>query len=416
MICRRALAAAALAAAAAADESHYHNYPVGDRALGMGGAYRAIADDSSGAYYNPAGLAEVPTSSFSLSAAIYGISRERLDLEIPGTLDEGESSASGFVTFPTTGAWIQAIREGDADGAGRMRAAISVVTPDSEVRRSALVARDFMLIGASVEDSTLWAGGSLAWKPHRRVSVGATLYALIRSGLYSIEGEVIDPAKGAFAQRLDASLSHYALVAMAGVLAKPAGNLSVALVLRTPSIRAAGTADTTTVDPVAGVQSGEEDMALKLPWQVALGLAWVERKRWGVAADVVYHAPVGRYEALEDVWIEKKPVVNANLGAEWYARPGWPLRAGFFTNRSAFDTAMIDGRFDADGDEFNTSLFGDDVDLYGFTVASGYELANAAITLGVSYAFGARQSGLLGLDLRRERSYLFFGLGTSFYF
>ncbi len=43
--------------AALADEYHYNNILMGERALGLGGAYTAVADDPSGNYYNPAGIA-----------------------------------------------------------------------------------------------------------------------------------------------------------------------------------------------------------------------------------------------------------------------------------------------------------------------------------------------------------------------
>ena len=40
-----------------ADIHHYNDLILGERASGMAGAYSAVADDPSGAYYNPAGLA-----------------------------------------------------------------------------------------------------------------------------------------------------------------------------------------------------------------------------------------------------------------------------------------------------------------------------------------------------------------------
>ena len=40
-----------------ADEDHYKNMLIGERAATMGGSYVAISDDSTGCYYNPAGIA-----------------------------------------------------------------------------------------------------------------------------------------------------------------------------------------------------------------------------------------------------------------------------------------------------------------------------------------------------------------------
>jgi len=35
---------------------HYRSIPIGERAMGLGGAYTGIADDPSATYYNPAGM------------------------------------------------------------------------------------------------------------------------------------------------------------------------------------------------------------------------------------------------------------------------------------------------------------------------------------------------------------------------
>ena len=35
---------------------YYRTIPIGERAIGLGGAYTGIADDPSATYYNPAGL------------------------------------------------------------------------------------------------------------------------------------------------------------------------------------------------------------------------------------------------------------------------------------------------------------------------------------------------------------------------
>lgn len=44
---------------------HFSDILIGDRAMGMGGAFGGVADDSSALYYNPAGLAYAPSSTLS---------------------------------------------------------------------------------------------------------------------------------------------------------------------------------------------------------------------------------------------------------------------------------------------------------------------------------------------------------------
>ena len=57
---------------AKADQFHYQNFLIGDRAIGLGGAYSGVADDASGIFYNPAGTAFALNNDVSGSAnAIY---------------------------------------------------------------------------------------------------------------------------------------------------------------------------------------------------------------------------------------------------------------------------------------------------------------------------------------------------------
>ena len=56
---------------AVSDIYHYNNIIVGDRAMGLGGAYTAISDDASGLFYNPAGLAFALSNDISGSAQAF---------------------------------------------------------------------------------------------------------------------------------------------------------------------------------------------------------------------------------------------------------------------------------------------------------------------------------------------------------
>ncbi|MDD4998178.1 MAG: hypothetical protein PHI99_08490, partial [Syntrophales bacterium] len=60
-----------------ADEFHYNNMLIGERAAGMGGAFTALADDTSGMYYNPAGIVHAEEKSLSASVnAYYSLSKK----------------------------------------------------------------------------------------------------------------------------------------------------------------------------------------------------------------------------------------------------------------------------------------------------------------------------------------------------
>ncbi|MEY3902737.1 MAG: hypothetical protein RL189_2043 [Pseudomonadota bacterium] len=96
---RLALAAAALFVTpqiAQADLFHYSNLLIGQRAIGLGGAFTALSDDTSGLYYNPAGVA-LQTSS-ELSGSINSFYLKKNTFERVFGEKQFEESARGNVS------------------------------------------------------------------------------------------------------------------------------------------------------------------------------------------------------------------------------------------------------------------------------------------------------------------------------
>jgi len=81
-----------------ADQFHYQNIIIGDRALGMGGAYAAVADDSSGVYYNPAGLGFALSNDVSGSANAFYKKKVTYKNILPG-LNYQENSSGSVPSF-----------------------------------------------------------------------------------------------------------------------------------------------------------------------------------------------------------------------------------------------------------------------------------------------------------------------------
>ena len=89
-----------------ADDQHYQSFVVGDEAMGMGGAYTAIAADPSGGWYNPAGIVDVRNTSLSLSANLYGIQ----DTQTGQTeLIKPEDAISKLTVVPSAAGFVQAL-------------------------------------------------------------------------------------------------------------------------------------------------------------------------------------------------------------------------------------------------------------------------------------------------------------------
>lgn len=97
--CRLAWTATALNVVpqmAKADLFHYSNLLIGQRAIGLGGAFTALSDDTSGLYYNPAGLAL--QSSSELSGSINSFYLKKNTFERVFGEKQFEESARGNVS------------------------------------------------------------------------------------------------------------------------------------------------------------------------------------------------------------------------------------------------------------------------------------------------------------------------------
>jgi long-chain fatty acid transport protein len=88
---RLLLAAAFVSPATSAGEFQHRNLLIGDRAIGLGGAYTALADDPSGMFYNPAGIVHAERAS---STSVNALSYSATEYEniLPGGTDLNRSS------------------------------------------------------------------------------------------------------------------------------------------------------------------------------------------------------------------------------------------------------------------------------------------------------------------------------------
>src|SRR5258708_2226128 len=120
---------AAVPAIAHADDSNFRPYLIGARAAGMGGAYTALADDGTGSYYNPGGVAFAAQPSLSLSASVYGIvSGSNADVLGPGH----DFTYRDLNTFPISTAIVRKFGARDTpDGTRNSSVSFTVFVPDA---------------------------------------------------------------------------------------------------------------------------------------------------------------------------------------------------------------------------------------------------------------------------------------------
>lgn len=445
-----ALAIAALAgpSAAQADESHHRNYLVGDRAVGLGGAFTALADDGSAAYYNPAGLADARDESLSLGASLYGfVSEERI--RAGGEL----SQSSTLVAYPTAAIWVARLLDGDSNARGRTQAAFSILTPSSRVvRRGDTLFTELpasTVSGYSVsslnrrqlvaEDESLWAGVSVATKPLGFLSVGASVFASLRSTVYQfydLDFIVLEALDGSdfrsltIPARTEIAATTIGLIANLGLRAELARGLHIGASLFTPELALirSGRIAVLSVQNDEGqgltVSSLEADAEWRSerPFRFAFGLSYSRPRRFALAADIAYYTAVGRHALVSMVGeagdtplfdIEKRGVIEASVGGELHVLHALVLRAGFFTNRSAFSTCT-DGSGDCLGPE---SPLVDPTDRFGVAGALAYVLPNASVSVSFTYNTGKKLlSTEGGAQLETRSSHAALIIGGSFHF
>ena len=338
---RGALAAALflIAGLAEADESNFRPYLVGARAAGMGGAFTALADDGSGAFYNPGGLAFVKQSQLSVSASVYGRSSGSVD----NALGQGREFAYATLnTFPSTTAAVWRFGEKDSEDSHVL--ALSVFVPDAEhVDARDEVAQRENAVFQVVSAQTIWIGPTYA-RRIGRLGLGASLHFLLGTSSNLLDLTLLQ--NGGFQTltvRTDQTV--LGLVGALGVRLDLDAHFHLGASVFTPEVGLGGgtrsvfarlTTSSDPANPVAVLNATDLHASPTQPLRVQLGAAWTSG-RLTLSADAMFLAP---RDALDDAettprHVVRRAVVNGSIGAEYVAGDRFPLRAGVFTDFSA---------------------------------------------------------------------------------
>jgi long-chain fatty acid transport protein len=385
------------AAARAGADAHYQDLIVGERAAGMGGAFIALADEATGAHYNPAGIVGHGPLMLQLSMTAYKLrSRSVAIAEWCGkTFDHTEQS---LFSFPGSFGVVARLPR-----AGRLEHALglTLVLPHAH-RWSQFYAEDKIPCGPlSFGAAEAWVGvdrelkGGLTYsaRPWPWLQAGLTVGVSARSitSAISFDKVIENPPEPwrpeSFMASSDATI--WSLTARLGLILRPAAGLRAGVTLSSPYLRLAGAGRLYIVnghdDPTKWRQTEEillEDVEHRweVPLAVGVGLAYTFGEILTVAADASLHGEVGRYAEYEHPqlpeWFvqefanERALVVNANVGAELAMSRGVALRLGFFTN-------------------FSSSAREDKIDLFGFTTGATLRRGPTSISASVQAQIGS---------------------------
>ncbi len=410
------------------DDGNYQNYIVGERAAGMGGAVTASCQALEAAYFNPSGLGFVEASRLSLSASLYGWYRA----DVKEGLGSGENySANEFESIPSTFGSILNLSE-------EFTVAFSAFVPDqinynlqeTFERRPGGIPGIFKsdYYSQTLDDQQMWIGPSLGWRIDERLSIGGSVFLVYRTLVnkqqwtYLLTSGPDNEITSVSARIYNIDYSNYGLLGVFGAQYVLGDHILLGLSLQTPSLNLTGDGEllytVSHTDEETVVHADDMKSRYKLPTKVTIGAAWRKEGTCLLEADLSYHFPTS-YNALsgDDVWtgepitttVRRKPVINVNLGGEYYVIEDYPVRLGFFTNLSSAPTPEP-----AHGGT-------EKVDMYGLTASVGNEAEHTTINLGVNYVWGSGSTLGIGDDFSPKtvhvhESYIFIFLASTYIF
>ncbi|MGE0173063.1 MAG: OmpP1/FadL family transporter [Oligoflexales bacterium] len=405
-----------------ADQFHYNNIIIGDRALGLGGAYTAIADDASGVYYNPAGLGFALSNDISGSAnAFYKrvtrykdtIGDEPFDEESNGSMAPffgglQKDLIPGFI-FAFGIATIDSDLKDQNDLLGGK-------TFTSETKKGqkvqAYLSRLHRVVMARASTSNFSIAAARRFGGSFSFGFGLS-YVTIDELVQEYQDNQVAASETATGQsqviqNLRENLSAIALEPSIGIQWAFLSNWSMGLTYKHPitvteSLKreiestkyayswtdSSRTEQTPTPDANGKVAIKRTEVISEikkplgeLPKEIRLGVAWFASPRLLMSSDVVQ-----KTAAKSGDWAnyEREAVTNYALGVEYYVTPAIPVRWGLFTN--------YDARPELDENKYAQR---DHIDYIGTSLFFAWVQPNSQVALGGIYQVGDGEAQKLG--------------------
>ena len=401
---------------------NYQNRLLGQRAMGMGGAYTALSDDPTATYYNPGGLGFLRDRQLEVGLPILEIDYHRLS----GSLIEGPtgkkfaSDAQGL-TIPSSIGIAAAFGPHDEDGRKRFVGALSVYTPyqrqlslqETQVTNP-LHALDFI----QESEQTVLIGASLGVRLGQKLSVGGSLFYVQQNfNWYTARGgssaicTVQCNTVSNYTQQVSVSGSEGSLNLRLGGLYRASRSWRLGAMLSASSLRVFGNASIIgqRQNTSLSTQTSSDEVInrqglatyFKLPWELRLGAAYLPTPRSTLSFDLTLYAPESFSPVSHDNGdmvfypggIYRHFVANANAGMEFYATDKVSFRAGVFTNLSAANPVVLSPRtvglsVDPSTKGCASKACSDYVNAAGATASVGVEIWHVALTFGANGSYG----------------------------
>ncbi len=410
-----------------ADPYHQQSLIVGERPMGLGGAFTGVADDPSAVFYNPAGLAQMTESSVSASISLNAFDRRDIKNGFRRTIGQEDLTYQSRPTVPLFVSLVKKLGEGDSDGMRRHAIALSTLTReqrelryDTTIDGSKMGLKDNWRISQS--DRVQWYGPSYAYRLSSKLSFGLSLFLSTQEARHTEDRQTITDsmvdAEGFYTTTqlsvqeslVETTTLHG--VARLGVLFQPSPRLGLGLMLQPPGapVYDKGRVRTRTLsanveDPSAGYASyfevEDKKLGSKAPpaAEARLGVSYRFNEVLLAAADVSGYLPNGKKKPIEAVgqsrvdeatqqaadpgllyaqtW-RRRYAVNGSAGVELSLPHGITLRSGLFTDLSS-----------APALKKSSYVYSDpDIDRYGGALSVGLNSGGYNLAIGASGSYG----------------------------
>jgi len=375
-----------------ADNFHYKDIILGERAIGLGGAFSAIADDSSGIFYNPAGLAFAQENYLSVSTNAYASNREVFKDIAPGQNYETRSQS----LFPSMVGVTQNMGPGKL-GLGFFATNSEAIDQSDKLELPAdgTNAERRLTRHLLSQNNTYIFGPAYAIEITDNFAIGLSLMGKIRT-FKSIDDQLFLVDNGTDFSYLITNVlqtqTEYGILPILGIQFMPVPKWSLALTLSRPYLKGTSRKTSTSTKlntngsiptPTGnfttdfGENVAEEKYDVTSPFSVTFGTAYFASKSWLISAQADI------YQNLNFSGITAPVTINWSVGSEYFVFDWLALRAGVYANNASTPVPRAGAL--ANG---STDVQPPHIDQLGGAAGFSVYRPNSSVTFSVSQSSG----------------------------
>jgi len=397
-----------------AQSLYYRTVPIGERAIGIGGAFTGVASDPSATYYNPAGIMSGGRFQLLGSFSSLVFARKKIENGFESPAIEADFTSKRTSTIPR---FIGTVVKFGRKRFGDHQFALGYST--LEVDRSEFNASSIQIEPASSLDlrmnndySSRWYGVSFAAQATKKTALGFTAFVAQQRGFYSediglavggnLDENGLRVGGDAATSNTSLSVQNWDIVLRLGVLHRFSRRWQLGILFQTPGIPVSrkGSVFRRLTTTVAGEEptyflfdQGDFSARAPIPWELRAGFEYQANALTMLSVDAAVAGPVrdravfDRPPALQGVnrslgtyfanSTERRWTPNAAIGAE-HLFGKVAVAGGLFTNISAAPEVPATA----------TEYTPDQINIWGASFSVGLDTKGYRFTVGANGYFG----------------------------